>query len=87
MGFFDRFKNSRNDSDDDLDMNRTRIENNREALDDLREKHDQVPHWDHEYRNHLDKEIKDRENRIDHLHERRDEIHESNYDSDENSDD
>ena len=46
MGFFDRFKTSRNDSDDDLDMNCTTMidheEEYRKQMIKLKEEHDKM---------------------------------------------
>ena len=87
MGIWkDLLSGNKDDSEDDLDMNRRRIETNEDKIEELREIRDEVPYSDYETRDEIDSEIENHEDRLDYLRERRDELHEENYEDDDYED-
>ena len=87
MGIWkDLLSGNKDDSEDDLDMNRRRIETNEDKIEELREIRDEVPYSDYETRDEIDLEIENREDRLDYLREKRDELHEENYEDDDYED-
>lgn len=79
MGFWKFLSGNRDDSEDDLDLNQTRIDNNKDEIDRLREIRDDIPSWDYEARDETDEKIQRREDRVDYLRDRREELHKENY--------
>ena len=80
MGFWKKvLSGNRDDSEDDLDLNQTRIENNEDEIDRLRDIRDDIPSWDNEARDEIDDKIERREDRVNYLRERREDLHEENY--------
>ena len=87
MGFWKNLlSGNRDDSEDDLYMNSRRIETNEDKIEELRDIRDDIPRRDWEAREEIDWDIEKRQNRLDHLRERRDELHEENYCHDDSED-
>lgn len=88
MGFWKRvLSGNRDDSDDDLGMNQTRIDNNEYEIDKLRDIRDDIPRWDHDALDEIDEKIERRRDRIDYLRDRREELHEERYSDYDDDDD
>jgi hypothetical protein len=67
-------------------MNSRRIETNEDEVEELREIRDDIPRWDDEAQEEIDWKIRKRQDRLDYLRNRRDELHESNYCDDDSED-
>ena len=80
MGFWKNFLfGNRDDSKDDLNMNSKRIQTNENEIGKLQSKRDNIPRWQTMRLGEIDSEIEKRQNRLDYLRKRRDELHEKNY--------
>ena len=80
MGFWKNFLfGNRDDSKDDLNMNSKRIQTNENEIGKLQSKRDNIPRWQTMRLGEIDSEIEKRQNRLDYLRKRRDELHQKKY--------